>query len=146
MPVIVALRLSAKYKDEGISGSRDSRPALDRLMRDARARTFDVVIVTRFDRFAHGAGGRRRIGTESDQRTGPHGHQPSPEARQSVGSSPCRGGSAPGCWPSCPWSLLESDRTARLNVGRGTAERAFRSLSQKPCSSPDIAEQIQKEL
>src|SRR6516164_7679487 len=41
-----------EYRDEGISGSRHSRPALDRLMKDARARKFDVVIVARFDRFA----------------------------------------------------------------------------------------------
>jgi DNA invertase Pin-like site-specific DNA recombinase len=40
-----------EYRDEGISGSKDSRPALDRLMKDARARKFDVVIVARFDRF-----------------------------------------------------------------------------------------------
>src|SRR5215831_4536867 len=42
----------AEYRDEGISGSKDSRPALDRLMKDARGRKFDVVIVARFDRFA----------------------------------------------------------------------------------------------
>ena len=30
-----------EYRDEGISGSKDSRPALDRLMKDARARKFD---------------------------------------------------------------------------------------------------------
>jgi DNA invertase Pin-like site-specific DNA recombinase len=41
-----------EYRDDGISGSKDSRPALDRLMKDARARKFDVVIVARFDRFA----------------------------------------------------------------------------------------------
>jgi DNA invertase Pin-like site-specific DNA recombinase len=41
-----------EYRDEGISGSKDSRPSLDRLMKDARARKFDVVIVARFDRFA----------------------------------------------------------------------------------------------
>src|SRR5436853_3280926 len=41
-----------EYADEGISGSKDSRPALDKLMKDARARKFDVVIVARFDRFA----------------------------------------------------------------------------------------------
>src|SRR5215467_5376255 len=41
-----------EYRDEGISGIKDSRPALDRLMKDARARKFDVVIVARFDRFA----------------------------------------------------------------------------------------------
>jgi DNA invertase Pin-like site-specific DNA recombinase len=41
-----------EYRDEGISGSKDSRPALDRLTKDARARKFDVVVVARFDRFA----------------------------------------------------------------------------------------------
>src|SRR5215468_1390454 len=41
-----------EYRDEGISGSKDSRPALDRLMNDARARHFEVVVVARFDRFA----------------------------------------------------------------------------------------------
>ena len=41
-----------EYRDEGVSGSKDSRPALDHLMRDVRARRFDVVIVARFDRMA----------------------------------------------------------------------------------------------
>jgi DNA invertase Pin-like site-specific DNA recombinase len=40
------------YTDAGISGSKDSRPALNRLMNDARQRRFDVVVVWRFDRFA----------------------------------------------------------------------------------------------
>ena len=30
-----------EYRDEGISGSKYSRPALDRLMKDARARKFE---------------------------------------------------------------------------------------------------------
>ena len=47
-----AFEIVGEYRDEGISGSKDSRPALDRLMKDARARKFDVVIVARFDRFA----------------------------------------------------------------------------------------------
>src|SRR5215471_15909394 len=46
------LEIAAEYRDEGISGSKDSRPALDRLMKDARARKFDLIIVARFDRFA----------------------------------------------------------------------------------------------
>jgi DNA invertase Pin-like site-specific DNA recombinase len=46
------LEIFQEYRDEGISGSQDSRPALDRLMKDARTRKFDVVIVARFDRFA----------------------------------------------------------------------------------------------
>src|SRR5215470_14583149 len=41
-----------EYADHGISGSKDKRPALDRLMKDARARKFDAVLVARFDRFA----------------------------------------------------------------------------------------------
>ena len=44
--------LTTEYVDHGISGSKDSRPQLDRLMKDARARKLDVVIVARFDRFA----------------------------------------------------------------------------------------------
>ena len=40
------------YTDEGVSGKKDSRPQLNRLMADAHARRFDVVVVWRFDRFA----------------------------------------------------------------------------------------------
>ncbi len=41
-----------EYRDEGVSGTKDRRPALDRLMADARLRKLDVVVVARFDRFA----------------------------------------------------------------------------------------------
>src|SRR5438309_9138037 len=41
-----------RYIDTGISGSKDSRPELNRLMADAKRRKFDAVIVYRFDRFA----------------------------------------------------------------------------------------------
>src|SRR5262245_25036949 len=47
-----AFEVVGEYRDEGISGSKDSRPALDKLMKDARARKFDLVVVARFDRFA----------------------------------------------------------------------------------------------
>ena len=40
------------YLDRGISGSKDRRPELDRLMADAHKRKFDVVVVWKFDRFA----------------------------------------------------------------------------------------------
>lgn len=45
-------RVVGSYVDEGISGSKDSRPELNRLMADAHKRRFDVVCVWRFDRFA----------------------------------------------------------------------------------------------
>src|SRR3984957_13799770 len=45
-------RLVDSYLDIGISGTKDKRPQLDRLMADAHRRRFDVVVVWRFDRFA----------------------------------------------------------------------------------------------
>jgi len=41
----------AEYLDIGISGAKCSRPQLDRLMKDARQRKFDLILVQRFDRF-----------------------------------------------------------------------------------------------
>lgn len=38
------------YTDHGVSGSRESRPALDALMKDARRRRIDVVVCWRLDR------------------------------------------------------------------------------------------------
>ena len=39
------------YEDKGISGSKDNRPALDQMVKDARQGKIDVVLVWRFDRF-----------------------------------------------------------------------------------------------
>jgi DNA invertase Pin-like site-specific DNA recombinase len=44
--------ISCEYVDEAISGAKDRRPALDRMMADAHRRKFDTVLVWRFDRFA----------------------------------------------------------------------------------------------
>src|SRR5258708_20867880 len=44
--------VAGEYIDAGVSGARDSRPELNRLMADAHKRRFDVVCVWRFDRFA----------------------------------------------------------------------------------------------
>ena len=43
---------AGEYIDVGISGAKDKRPQLDRLMADAHRRKFDVVIVWSFDRMA----------------------------------------------------------------------------------------------
>ena len=39
-----------EYIDEGVSGAKESRPALDSMLRDARRRRFDVVVCWRLDR------------------------------------------------------------------------------------------------
>ena len=44
--------LAGEYIDIGISGTKERRPELDRLMADAHRRRFDCVVVWRFDRFA----------------------------------------------------------------------------------------------
>lgn len=44
--------IEGEYVDTGISGAKQSRPSLDRLMADAHKRHFDAVVVWKFDRFA----------------------------------------------------------------------------------------------
>jgi DNA invertase Pin-like site-specific DNA recombinase len=41
----------SEYVDEGVSGSKESRPALNRLMADAHRRRFDAILVWKIDRF-----------------------------------------------------------------------------------------------
>jgi DNA invertase Pin-like site-specific DNA recombinase len=45
-------KIASEYVDVGISGSKEKRPELDRLMADAHRRRFDCVVVWKFDRFA----------------------------------------------------------------------------------------------
>ncbi len=45
-------KIFKEYCDNGVSGTKDSRPALNELMNSAKKRRFDVVLVWRFDRFA----------------------------------------------------------------------------------------------
>jgi DNA invertase Pin-like site-specific DNA recombinase len=45
-------KVLGEYVDEGISGSKEHRPALDRLLSDCRKRLVDAVVVYRYDRFA----------------------------------------------------------------------------------------------
>jgi DNA invertase Pin-like site-specific DNA recombinase len=44
--------IAGEYVDIGISGTRDSRPELNRLLTNAHRRHFDAVVVWKFDRFA----------------------------------------------------------------------------------------------
>jgi len=41
-----------EYSDQGVSGTKDKRPALDELMNDAKKKKFDAVLCWRFDRLA----------------------------------------------------------------------------------------------
>ena len=44
--------LIGEYVDAGVSGAKERRPQLDRLIADAHKRKFEVVVVWKFDRFA----------------------------------------------------------------------------------------------
>ena len=43
--------IAGEYVDEGVSGSKESRPELNRLMGDSHRRQFDMVLVWKIDRF-----------------------------------------------------------------------------------------------
>jgi DNA invertase Pin-like site-specific DNA recombinase len=45
------LQVVEEYVDHGVSGAKGSRPALNRLMADAKQRKFDVVACWKLDRF-----------------------------------------------------------------------------------------------
>jgi DNA invertase Pin-like site-specific DNA recombinase len=45
-------KITREYVDQGISGAKESRPELNRLIADAHLRRFDAVVCWRFDRFA----------------------------------------------------------------------------------------------
>ena len=45
-------QIASEYVDRGISGAKDSRPELNRLMADAHRRRFEIITVWKFDRFA----------------------------------------------------------------------------------------------
>ena len=173
------LEIVGEYRDEGISGSKDTRPALDRLMKNARSRKFEVVIVARFDRFARSVSHLLRaleefshLGvdfvsvSEAIDTSTPMGrmvftvlgavaelernlikervHMGISRARKQgktlgrprveVDPRQVAGLRARGL----SWNEIAS----KLRIGRGTAERAFRSLSQKPLSTAANVEHI----
>jgi DNA invertase Pin-like site-specific DNA recombinase len=43
--------ITSEYVDQGVSGSKESRPELNQLMADAHRRNFDAVLVWKIDRF-----------------------------------------------------------------------------------------------
>jgi DNA invertase Pin-like site-specific DNA recombinase len=45
-------QVAGEFMDIGVSGTKEKRPELDRLMDEAHRRRFDAVIVWKFDRFA----------------------------------------------------------------------------------------------
>ena len=55
-----------EYVDQGISGPREKRPAVDKLMAEVKARRVDVVVVAAFDRL-----GRLRAALGGNARTLP---------------------------------------------------------------------------
>ena len=44
-------QIADEYVDAGVSGAKDSRPELNRLMSDAHRRRFDTILVWKLDRF-----------------------------------------------------------------------------------------------
>ena len=45
-------KITGEYEDHGVSGAKERRAELDRLLADCRRRSVDAVVVYRYDRFA----------------------------------------------------------------------------------------------
>jgi DNA invertase Pin-like site-specific DNA recombinase len=58
------LEIAGEYADHGVSGAKDRRQALDRLMADAKRRRFDVLACTKLDRLARSVHHLTTIGRE----------------------------------------------------------------------------------
>jgi DNA invertase Pin-like site-specific DNA recombinase len=59
-----SLELVGEYVDHGVSGAKDRRPALDKLLVDARRRRFDVLACTKLDRLARSVHHLTSLGRE----------------------------------------------------------------------------------
>ena len=55
---------AVEYVDSGVSGRKDRRPALDRMMQAARRRVVSGVVVVRLDRLARSLAHMARLGEE----------------------------------------------------------------------------------
>src|SRR6201981_2333819 len=72
-------QIVGEYVDAGISGAKDSRPELNKLMADAHRRRFDAVVVWKFDRFARSVSHLlRALGNHN------RGHAPTHNGRTAV--------------------------------------------------------------
>ena len=58
------LEVAETYVDHGISGAKARRPALDRLLADARRRRFDAVACVKLDRLARSVHNLTTLGQE----------------------------------------------------------------------------------
>lgn len=58
------LDIVGEHIDHGVSGAKDSRPALNRMLAEARRRRFDVLAVTKLDRLARSVHHLTTLGKE----------------------------------------------------------------------------------
>src|SRR4029453_8573981 len=72
-----------EYVARGVSGTKDRRPALDRLVADARRRKFDVLLCWRLDRLGRNL--RHLVGLREERRAGGGGVLLSPLVRNDAG-------------------------------------------------------------
>lgn len=64
------LSIHEEYVDQGVSGSKESQPALNRLMSDAQRCRFDAVLVWKIDRFGRSL--KPAFGCECQRFRNPH--------------------------------------------------------------------------
>ena len=135
--------MPTEYVDHGVSGAKERRPALDRLLADARRRRFDVLVCWRLDRLGRNL---RHLVTLLDELAA-LGSRSSRSARASTAPRP-RGGCSSTCWPR--WLSLkglgassasrrassEPERRESASAGRWLPSLRTASLRSPGCPSP----------
>ncbi len=107
---------AVEYVDRGVSGAKDRRPALDRLLTDARRRRFDVLVV---------------LAARSPRPQPPapdHAARGAPGARRRVRHRSTRA--------STPRRRPASSRCTSSGRSRSSSARASRNASRRACSAP----------
>jgi DNA invertase Pin-like site-specific DNA recombinase len=122
---------AVEYIDHGVSGARESRPALDQMLRDARRRRIDAVICWRLDRLGRSL--RHLIGTiEELEKLG--------VAFVSINEGIDATTPAGRLQMHILGAIAEFERARiveRVKAGLARAKAQGKKLGRKPCTIPD---------
>ena len=121
-----------EYVDHGVSGSKDRRPALDRLVKDATAPKFDVLVTLE----------ARSPGTQPEApdhaARGPAGARRGVRLASARASTPRRRPGSCRCTSSGAIAEFERGRIVeRVRAGLARAKAQGKRLGRRPCAITD---------
>ena len=143
---------AVEYVDHGVSGAKDKRPALDRLVKDAKRRKFDVLVTWKLDRLGRNL--KHLITLLEDLRPRAAYRSTGTVARATPGERRSRLTRDPNATGACgaasaitlgSWRGRVQDRLSTVNRDTGGGTRLRRRVPQRYCfraSKPAPSESI----